>query len=108
MGGLFSFNLDKWSCWFSQSQFLTLKGQSNTFTRFISACQIIVISPLTKSKHLNNNKALILISSKTFSLLKSKITKNDKQIENKSKMRSYKIKKSKSKKCLSPENNVQK
>ena len=54
---------------------MILKEQNNTVARFTSACQIIVISPLAKSKHLNNNKLLIWISSKIFSSLKSKITK---------------------------------
>ena len=30
MGNLFSFNLDKWSCWFLQSQFLTLNDFEKT------------------------------------------------------------------------------
>ena len=62
-----------------------IERRNNTFTRFVPACQIIVISSFAKSKHSNNEKVLIWISSKTFSLLKSKITKiykNEKHKEN--------------------------
>ena len=38
---------------------IALKGQNNAlFTLFASACQIIISSLLTKSKHLTNNKLL--------------------------------------------------
>ena len=45
---------------------VTLKGQNNTFTHFVSACQIIVIFPLAKSKHLNNNKLASFDKLQTF------------------------------------------